>query len=187
MLKRTKQDTCFLLGLRQRWTKLDLKYMFFFFFLGGGGGGADVDWLDLFMWPSETSWKGLHEVVPIVIAEESRMFTCVACFHCPNGIVIIALNRSYGIRTYSTCPLWEIMTTFSETVLVEMIDSHHYAHTEAKYTGIMPVLRRMVLQYFSLLIFTLCVAICRENDGENIRCFTFDKSPRYGKRFVFQV
>ena len=25
----------------------------------------------------ETSWEGLHEVLPIVIAEESRMFTCV--------------------------------------------------------------------------------------------------------------
>ena len=24
----------------------------------------------------ETSWEGLHEVLPIVIAEESRMFTC---------------------------------------------------------------------------------------------------------------
>ena len=25
----------------------------------------------------KTSWEGLHEVLPIVIAEESRMFTCV--------------------------------------------------------------------------------------------------------------
>ena len=29
----------------------------------------------------EASWEGLHEVLPIVIAEESRMFNCV-CFHC---------------------------------------------------------------------------------------------------------
>ena len=35
-----------------------------------------IGWIcsrDLF----ETSWEGLHEVLPIVIAEESRMFTCV--------------------------------------------------------------------------------------------------------------
>ena len=45
-----------------------------------------IGWIcsrDLF----ETSWEGLHEVLPIVIAEESRMFTCVLslpqcrCFH----------------------------------------------------------------------------------------------------------
>ena len=35
-----------------------------------------IGWIcsrDLF----ETSWEGLHKVLPIVIAEESRMFTCV--------------------------------------------------------------------------------------------------------------
>ena len=45
-----------------------------------------IGWIcscDLF----ETSWEGLHEVLPIVIVEESRMFTCVLslpqwhCFH----------------------------------------------------------------------------------------------------------
>ena len=40
--------------------------------------------LDLF----ETSWEGLHDVLPIVIAEESRMF-------------IVNLNHSCRIRTYT--------------------------------------------------------------------------------------
>ena len=49
------------------------------------------DWLDLF----DTSWEGLHEVLPIVIAEESRMFTfvlslpqwrCYRNFEPPDGI-----------------------------------------------------------------------------------------------------
>ena len=46
-----------------------------------------IDWLcsrDLF----ETSWEGLHEVRAV-------------CFHCLSGVVIVTLNRSYPIRTYT--------------------------------------------------------------------------------------
>ena len=54
-----------------------LFYLFIFFF-GGGGGGVKmvIGWIcsrDLF----KTSWEGLHKVLPIVIAEESRIFLCV--------------------------------------------------------------------------------------------------------------
>ena len=44
---------------------------------GGGGVEMVIGWIcsrDLF----ETSWEGSHELLPIVIAEESRMFTVCA-------------------------------------------------------------------------------------------------------------
>ena len=86
-----------------------------------------IGWIhscDLF----ETSWEGLHEVLPIVITEESRMFICV-CFHCLSGVVTVTLNRLCRIRTYTP-----------SVVVFGWDDSHYYAHTKAKYTGIMPVL-----------------------------------------------
>ena len=57
-----------------------------------------VGWIcsrDLF----ETSWEGLREVLPIVIAKESRMFTCVLC--CLSGVVIVTSDRSCRLRTYT--------------------------------------------------------------------------------------
>ena len=44
-----------------------LKLKGFFYF----SWGRDSDWLDFFTWPFRDSWEGLHEVLPIVIAEES--------------------------------------------------------------------------------------------------------------------
>ena len=58
-----------------------------------------IGWIcsrDLF----ETSWEGLHEALPIVIAEE-RIFH--VCLHCLSGVVIVTLNRSYRIRTDAGC------------------------------------------------------------------------------------
>ena len=55
-----------------------------------------IGWIcsrDLF----ETSWEGLHEGLPIVIAEESRMFTCVLSL--PQWRLF--RNRSCRIRTYT--------------------------------------------------------------------------------------
>ena len=46
-----------------------------------------------------TSWQGLHDVLPIIIAEGSRMF--LFGFYCFSGIVIITLNRLYRIRMYT--------------------------------------------------------------------------------------
>ena len=94
-----------------------------------------IGWIcsrDLF----ETSWEGLHEVLPIVIAEESRMFTCVLSlpqWRCYRNFELrcVAYERTRRMR--------EIMASFSEAVF-GWDDSHYYAHTEAKYTGIMPVL-----------------------------------------------
>ena len=63
----------------------------------------------------ETSWEGLHEVLPTAIAEESRMFSCVLC--CLSGVVIVTLNRSYPAYERHR----EIMASFSGVVLVEMI------------------------------------------------------------------
>ena len=59
-----------------------------------------IGWIysrDLF----DTSWKGLHEVLPIVIDEESRMFSCVLSM--PQWRVVIGnlIDRSYRIRTYT--------------------------------------------------------------------------------------
>ena len=61
-------------------------------------GEVVIGWIcsrDLF----EISWECLHKVLHIGIAEDSRMFVCV-CFHCLSGIVIVTLNRFYGMRTY---------------------------------------------------------------------------------------
>ena len=57
-----------------------------------------IGWIcsrDLF----ETSWEGLHEVLPIVIAEESRSLR--VCCHCLSGVVVVTLSRSCRIRTYT--------------------------------------------------------------------------------------
>ena len=56
-----------------------------------------IGWIcscDLF----EASWEVLNDVPPIVIAEESSMFSCVL-----HGLsnVIVTLNRPYGIPTYT--------------------------------------------------------------------------------------
>ena len=48
----------------------------------------------------KTSWEGLHEVLPIVIAKESKLFSCVLSLPL-SGVVIVTLNRSYRIRTYT--------------------------------------------------------------------------------------
>ena len=57
-----------------------------------------IGWIcsrDLF----ETSWESLHETLPIVLTEESRI-SCV-CFHCLSGVVIVTLNRLCWIGTYA--------------------------------------------------------------------------------------
>ena len=56
---------------------------------------------------------------------------------CFRGVVIVTLNHSYRIRTYT--PYGGIMASFSGAVLVQMILTN-YAHSEAEYTDIMPVL-----------------------------------------------
>ena len=59
-----------------------------------------VGWIcshDLF----ETSWEGLHKVLPIVMTKESRRFTVRVCFHCISGVVIVTLKRLCHIRTYT--------------------------------------------------------------------------------------
>ena len=55
---------CLLLGLRQAGQVLKCRRFFYFW---------GVCSRDLF----ETFWEGLHEVLPIVVTKESRMFTCV--------------------------------------------------------------------------------------------------------------
>ena len=54
-----------------------------------------IGWIcshDLF----KTSWEGLHEVLPIVTAEECRMF-----FVCPFIASVTTLNSSCRIPTYT--------------------------------------------------------------------------------------
>ena len=57
-------------------TAFYLLLLLLFFFLGGGGVEMVIGWIcsrDLF----ETSWEGLHEVLPNGIAEESRtVYVC---------------------------------------------------------------------------------------------------------------
>ena len=83
---------------------------------------------------SLTSWQGLHEVLPIIMAEASRTFLCG--FYCFSGIVIITLNRLYE------CTRWmeEIMPSFDPWSGFGSDDSYPFAYTGAKYTGIMQVL-----------------------------------------------
>ena len=57
-----------------------------------------IGWIcscDLF----ETSWEDRDEVLPIVIAEESRMFTCVLSL--PQWRFSRNFEPLYGIRTYT--------------------------------------------------------------------------------------
>ena len=78
----------------------------------------------------ETSWEGLHEV----LSSPKRAECLRVCFHCLSG-VILTLNRSYCIRTY-TPDAGDHGELFWSGFGWD--DSHPYAHTEAKYTGIMP-------------------------------------------------
>ena len=87
-----------------------------------------IGWIcsrDLF----ETSWEGLHEVLAIVIAEESSQCLRV-CFHCLSGVVIVTLNRSCHIRTY-TPDAGDHGELFWSGFGWD--DSHYYAHTKATY------------------------------------------------------
>ena len=62
----------------------------------------------------ETPWEGLHEVLPIVIAEDSRLFLCV-----------LSLSQWPCYRNFeplvSHTNIHKIMKSFSGAVLVEMI------------------------------------------------------------------
>ena len=112
------------LGLYQRWSTLKMQrffiiiiifYLFIFFLEGGGGGGWDGDWMvicshDLF----KTSWEGLHQVLPIVITEESIMFLCVLSlpqWRCYRKFEPLILHTN----------VHKIMASFSGVVLFEMI------------------------------------------------------------------
>ena len=65
---------------------------------------------------SETSWEGLHEALAIVIAGDSRMFSCV-----------LSLPQWRCYRTFvSHTNVHEIMASFCGAVLVEMILSPMY-------------------------------------------------------------
>ena len=63
------------------------------------------------------------------------MFLCGFC--CFNGIVIITLNSLYRIRMYALDGGDHGKLPWSG---FGCDDSHPYAYTEAKYTGILPVL-----------------------------------------------
>ena len=75
------------------------------------------------------------EVLPTVMAEEGRMFTCVLSlpqWHFYHNFELLILHTN----VHTGCGRsWR---TFLERVGWD--DSHPYAHTEAKYTGIMPLL-----------------------------------------------
>ena len=59
------------------------------------------------------------------------------CFHCLSGVFIITLNRSYRIRTF-TPDAGDHGELFWSSFGWDI--SHPHAHTEAKCTGIMPLL-----------------------------------------------
>ena len=82
----------------------------------------------------ETSWEGLHDVLSIVIAEESRMFACVLSL--PQWRCFRNFERLVShTNVHAGCGRsWRSGAVFGWD------DSHYYAHTEATYTGIMPVL-----------------------------------------------
>ena len=104
------------LGLYQRWSTLKrqrfLLLLLFFFFLGGGVEMV-IGWIcshDLF----KTSWEGLHQLLPIVITEESIMFLCVLSlpqWRCYRNFEPLILHTN----------VHKIMASFSGVVLVEMI------------------------------------------------------------------
>ena len=105
------------------------------------GGGRVIGWIcscDLF----KTYWEG---------SSPKRAECFHVCFHCLSGIVIITLNHTYCIRTYTPDAehgelLWSGFGW--------KYDSHPWAHTtEAKYTGIMPVLFVGKFWVFSLANF----------------------------------
>ena len=98
--------------------------------------GRDGDWLDLFVWPVQDILESVHEVLAIVIAEESRMFSYVlplpqwyCCHNFDHSYHIYKCTRDHGELFWSSFG-WD--------------DFHPYAHTEAKYTGIMLVLFRNI-------------------------------------------
>ena len=117
-----------------------------------------VGWIcsrDLF----ETSWEGLREVLPIVIAEESRMFTCVLSLpqcRCYRKFEPLASHTN----VHAGCGRsWR---AFLKRFLVEMILTT--MHTEAKKTGTMPVL----LRHITRAVFTYSLMQTREGVLENV-------------------
>ena len=97
---------------------------------------SNCDWLDLFTWPFQDILGRLtRSTAHCHIVEERRMFLCVLCL---SGVVIVTFNCS-------CCIVWMYMLDAGDHGELFWSnfgwdDSHPDAHTEAKYTGIMPVL-----------------------------------------------
>ena len=95
-----------------------------------------IGWIcsrDLF----ETSWEGIHEVLPIVTAEESRMFTCVL-----------------------SLPQWRCYRNFEP--LVSHTNVHPYTYTGVKYSTRL-VLYRVRYTLFRVMQSQkegVCVCVC---------------------------
>ena len=131
--------------------------LFFFFFLGGGVKMV-IGWIysrDLF----ETSWEGLHKVLPIIIVEESRMFTCVLSlpqWRCYRNFEPLLWHTDVHAGCWRS---WHIFWSG-----FGWDDCHLYAHTEAKYTGITPVL---FLGWDELLLFNNPALLVRQSSPES--------------------
>ena len=126
---------CYLLGLKMQ--KLFI-YLSLFFFFGGGGGGSSwwLAWpVHVTFWPFQDILGGLTRSTAHCHRRKEQ--NVLVCFHCLCCVAIVTLNRSYRIRTYTpdTADHGELFRNG-----FGWDDSHPYAHTEAKYTGIMRVL-----------------------------------------------
>ena len=104
-------------------------FFFFFSFLGGRGGY----WLDLFAWPFRDILRRLTRSTAHCHRRRER--NVYVCAYCLSGVVIVTTRMA--VRTY-TPDAGDHGELFWSGFCWD--DSHPYAHTEAKYTGIMPVL-----------------------------------------------